>query len=403
MSVSVNRKNYDYLRETRKRINLLYGGAGSGKSWSIAQFFVIEKMCKEIGIRILVTRKTGPALTKSCWQLVLDLLRKYEIPFECNKTDKTIVIGTAEMWFVPLDDPEKIKSIEGINYVWAEEATELTQWDFMQLDLRCRGFNPQSFNFLVFSFNPIQKPGIKYLQNLTKKPTKNVGVCHSTWRDNQFLSKEYTEQLENLHLMDKTYDQIYNLGEWALASNTIFTNWDIWTDKWPKFDDFDYVGYGLDFGFNAPCALVEIGIKGMETWERELIYQTKLTNDDLIDLCASLMIDRGYPLVADSAEPDRIQEFRMAGFNVWPCLKNKDSVRLGIDRIKRYSCHFHRDSTNLIHEAEVYKWKETPDGEPLDIPVDFCNHLMDARRYFIGMINTGGLDDVEIVEECYLS
>jgi len=121
----VNPKTYNFLRDCKKRKLHEFGGAGSGKSWSIAQFLIVEKMLNEHDIRIVVTRKTGPALMKSAWLLIRDLLKKYEIPYSENITDRLITIGSNEMYFVSLDDPEKLKSFEKINYFWAEEATEL--------------------------------------------------------------------------------------------------------------------------------------------------------------------------------------------------------------------------------------------------------------------------------------
>ena len=397
INVQVNPKCYNFLRNCKTRKCHLYGSAGSGKSWSVAQYLVIELMLKMSDIRIVVTRKTGPALTKSAWLLIQDLLKTYEIPYQKNSTERLITIGSNEMYFVALDDPEKLKSFEKINYVWAEEATELYYEDYVQLGLRCRGHNPHGQNLLIFSYNPVMKPYNGYLKKITDNCPEGCSVLHTTYKDNAFLDKEYVAEIERLREEDETYWTIYGLGKWAAVQNVIYTNWDIiQPDDWPK--DIRNVGYGLDFGYNAPSALVQIGLKEFETWEKELIYERKLTNTQLIQRLEEEIPRhlRGRIIVADCAEPDRIEEIQQAGFNIWPCSKGPHSVRIGIDRCKRITAHIHSKSINLIDEIEVYKWSEDATGKALDKPVDYHNHLMDARRYYLGEIRFDGASEIII-------
>lgn len=394
--VVVNPKTFDFLRQSRKRKNHEFGSAGSGKSWSIGQFLIIDKLFGEHDIRIIVTRKTGPALTKSAWLLTLDLLKKYELPFAKNVTDRMISVGSNEMFFVPLDDPNKLRSFEKVNYIWAEEATELTRADYLQLGLRCRGDNPNGPNALYFSYNPVALPHNKYLQNITINPPKDTAVLHSTYKDNAFNSAEYIAEIEGLQEQDETYWKIYGLGLWAVPENMVYTNWDVLPfSEWPK--SIQNIGYGLDFGWNAPTALIEIGVTEDDAFERELLYERKLTNTDLIERLRLLIPDRRRPIVADSAQPERIEEIRLAGFNIFPCSKGKSSVKVGIDRVKRMRCHVLATSVNLIEEKSGYKWREDINGDPIDVPVDYKNHLMDAERYYLGEIRYDTVPSIIIV------
>jgi len=336
-------------------------------------------------VRMVVTRRTGPALAKSAWLLFRDIISKYDLPVETNKVERVLSYADNEIYFVPLDDPEKLKSFEKINYVWAEELTELTLKDYMQLNIRCRGENLNGQNRLFGSFNPIEKPGLEWLKALTEHPTENVEIHHSTYKDNPFLEQDYIDELENLKNLDETYHLIYAKGIWAIAKNSIYNNWHTIPESgWPV--DVTRIGYGLDFGYNRPTALIEIGLMGNEAYERELLYETHLTNQELIDRLKFLIPNRRRLIVADSAEPDRISEIQLAGFNCVPCDKGKDSIRLGIDRVKRYRCHIVETSVNLIDEKRIYKWKEDKEGNALDEPVDYKNHLMDAERYLLGFI-----------------
>lgn len=382
IEVKHNRKTYSFLEKTKKRVNILYGSAGSGKSWSIAQFLLLEKLYKEHNIRILVTRKTRPALKKSAWLLMNDLIRKHELPgCVINKSDLTLTVGRNQMFFTSIDDPEKLKSFEKINIIWAEEATELTRDDYLQLNIRCRGENKNGINQLFFSFNPVDDQG--FLKSITDNPPDNTAVNHSTYLDNPFLEPDYIKELEGLKKIDVTYWKIYGQGIWASPENIIYKNWDL-VDEFPE--SCDETGYGLDFGFNNPTALPKIGERDKEIYIDELIYESKLTNTDLIEKMKPLIPNKDKEVIADCAEPQRIEEIANAGFNIYPCSKGKGSVKIGIDRVKRLKLHITKRSANIIKEIQGYKWKEDRNGNVLDEPVPFRDHAMDAIRYYLGRV-----------------
>jgi len=367
-------KFYDFFENhSEKRILVNYGGAGSAKSVSTAQFF-IRKFFEGKNERFLVVRKTLPSLKITAYQLVLDLLEAYNLPYHLNKTEMTISYGTNKLLFKSLDDPEKIKSYEA-SKIWVEEANEISLNDFRQLNLRLRrkGSSP---NQIVLTFNPISKFHWLYT-NLVEKPKDNIAVLQSTYRDNPFLDQTYIDELKSLKNEDGTYYQIYALGEWGVLHNVIYTNYDIVKGKdWPE--SFDETIYGLDFGFNNPSALLEIGIKDTEYYERERLYKTGLTNADLIAELEKLVGNKDNNIYADSAEPARIEEIQRAGYNIYP---SKKEVKDGLDFVKRHRVYIHEDSVNHIDEKRGYKYKEDKNGNILEEPVKFRDHLQDCERY----------------------
>ncbi len=359
-----------------KEILVSYGGAGSGKSYSTAQHIIL-RVLEERNKRILITRKTLPALRVSCLQLIKDLLNEYEIPYELNKSELDMQIGSNQILFKSLDNPEKIKSSE-FNYIWAEEATELTHQDYLQLRLRLRRKNELK-NQLIMTLNPIDQ--FHWIRTkVLDVPNEDVTSFQSNYKMNPFLSKEYIEQLENLKGIDENYYRIYALGEWGILQNLIYSNWDT-VDKLPE--NYDQKIYGLDFGYIHPTALIEVRIKENEVWARELIYQSHLTNSDLIENMKG-KVDKRTPIYADSAEPQRIEEIYQAGFNIYPSEKN---VKFGIDKVKQYKIHVLSDSINLIKEFRSYKWREDKDGKLLEEPVKFNDHSVDAIRYALASIS----------------
>ena len=358
-----------------KEVLVSYGGAGSGKSYSTAQHVILRAL-EENNKRILITRKTLPALRVSCLQLMKDLLSEYEIPYELNKSELEMRIGSNQILFKSLDNPEKIKSSE-FNYIWAEEATELTHQDYLQLRLRLRRKNELK-NQLIMTLNPIDQ--FHWIRTkVLDTPNEDMASFQSNYKMNPFLSREYIEQLEGLADIDENYYRIYALGEWGVLQNLIYSNWDV-VNKMPE--DYDEVIYGLDFGYVNPTVLLEIRIKENEIWVKEIIYQSHLTNAELIDLLKE-KIDRNVSIYADSAEPQRIEEIYQAGFNVYPSEKN---VQFGINRVKQYKLHILEDSVNLIKEIRSYKWKEDKEGRILEEPVKFNDHAMDAMRYALASL-----------------
>ena len=128
----------------------------------------------------------------SCLQLMKDLLSEYEIPYELNKSELEMKIGSNQILFKSLDNPEKIKSSE-FNYIWAEEATELTHQDFLQLRLRLRRKNELK-NQLIMTLNPIDQ--FHWIRTkVLDTPNEDMASFQSNYKMNPFLSKEVLSEL----------------------------------------------------------------------------------------------------------------------------------------------------------------------------------------------------------------
>lgn len=372
--VKVIRKIYSFLKECRKQKEIVvYGGAGSGKSYTVAQFLIIEKLLSNRNKRLLVTRKYNPSLRVTTWQLIHEILNELEIPYMENKTEQVLQLPRRnEIYFRGLDDAEKIKSAE-FNYIWMEEATEFDFEDYLQLKLRLRRATT-SVNQLFLTFNPVAGWTQK---QFFEQESDDIAILHTTYVDNPFLDIEYTKMLEFLKDQDEAYYQIYTLGRYAILRNKVYNNYQI-VSKMPE--SFDEVIYGVDFGFNNPSVILEIGLKDDNIYITKELYETHLTNEELIGKLKSFVRNKNAEIYADSAEPMRIEEITRAGFNVYPAKKD---VKNGIDYIKRKKIFINENCINTIKEIQTYKWKEKKDGEILDEPVKFMDHAMDAMRYAV--------------------
>ena len=365
------------LLDAMTRFIISYGSAGSGKSVSQAQVEVYK--CLKGVEKTLIIRKYGTTLKDSVIALVLKILNNWKLQpyYNHNKSDNHIKFDNgSEMLFKGFDDPEKIKSIDGITRIWIEEATELTEADFKQLNLRLRGREDLQ---IILTFNPVDEDHwIKKYFFDTPETRERTTILHTTYKDNKFIDEAYKKELESYQLIDPNYYKIYALGLWGgLTEGRIFQTWE-------EVDDFPAVDgwvYGLDFGFsNDPTAIVRVLKANERIYIDEICYQTGLTNSDI----AGLLKGQNYAgelVICDSAEPKSIEELRRFGINAIGADKGKGSIMAGIDLLRRSKVLITRSSSNIRKENRYYQWKTKKDGSFERIPKDFQNHTIDAIRY----------------------
>jgi phage terminase large subunit len=217
MSEMIMRLNEAYVPflEWQGRYAILMGGAGSGKSYSATQKLLL-RMTTENGVRILVIRKVARTIRQSCFKLFVDLINEYDLAkeFSIKETDMSIKhVSGNEMIFAGVDDPEKLKSIAGVSSVWVEEATELDEADFNQLELRVRG-ETESYKQFVITFNPISEEHWLKARFFDREDI-DVLSLKTTYRDNAFLDAAYVHHLEERVAHDEGLYRVYVLGEWG--------------------------------------------------------------------------------------------------------------------------------------------------------------------------------------------
>lgn len=361
-ATKIFQKNHnEYIKGTRIVVN--QGGRGSSKTYSLAQLFLIILLTSE-NILLTVCRKTLPALKATAMRDFFLIMKELDIYREDkhNKTEGTYIYKTNEIEFISVDEPQKIRGRKR-QYLWMNETNEFSYEDFRQLNLRTE-------RQIFMDFNPSDEFHWIYDQVLTRKDSV---LIKSTYKDNPYLDKTIVAEIERLRNVDKNYWRIYGLGERGVSETVIYTHWKFYDDS----IDFDEVIYGLDFGYNNPSALIKIGVKDKKYYWEEILYQSFLTNSQLIEKMNDLNISKDKIIYADASEPQRIEEIRQAGYNINPA--NKE-VNEGIDFVKSNELYIHKNSVNLLKEIKSYCWKEK-DEKIIDEPIKINDHLMDAGRY----------------------
>ena len=214
------------LLKDEHRYLILHGGAGSGKSVFAVQRY-IYKMLTQKQFNLLVVRNTGKTNRDSTYALFRQILIKWKLYnyFKINESDLRIKcnINGNEIIFAGLDDVEKLKSVTfskgELTDIWVEEASEIQESDFNQLDVRLRGKGVKKQ--IVLSFNPIDINHWLKKRFIDKKDD-NIKVMHSTYKDNDFLDEDYKNLLESYKDTDPYYYDVYCLGNWGVLGKCVF-------------------------------------------------------------------------------------------------------------------------------------------------------------------------------------
>jgi len=379
----INEAYIPFFRTTQREA-ILYGGAGAGKSYSAAQKVILFSLIYREK-KILVIRKTLPALKLTSLELVEKLLRQYHIPYDINKSDLIITTyGGNKIIFKSIgeggEDIEKIKSITDTDLIWIEETTELTANEYDEINRRLRGQKLPKGHFrqIIMTFNPIDRNHWIY-KRFFERETEAFKL-KTTYKDNRFIDDDYKKVLEGLKDQDEYAYQVYCLGEWGTLKGQIYTNYSIESFD-HSMDFYDDIIAGIDFGFNNPSVYLLIGLKDKEVYIIDEIYRIHLTMPEFIDLIKEKNKQWNVnPTIYSETDPQRITELTQAGFIVIPA--KKDVVN-GINFLKTLKIHIHSRCVNTIKEIQGYKYKEDRQGNILEEPVKFNDHSMDAMRYAV--------------------
>ena len=217
--------NSAYLKilHSAKTYNILWGGAGSGKSQTMIQMFIAE-ICnhkENQGQTYFVIRKVAATIRNSVFADFKNKVADWGLYGLITIKHGYLEIhsGTNRIVFLGCDDPEKLKSLSQAKAIWIEEATELSLEDFTQITLRLRGKAKHPKRFYL-TFNPVSDSHWIKERFFDKPPEveKNqILRLHGTYLDAlSFLDAEYPRRMEALKDVDRTYYEVYALGHWGV-------------------------------------------------------------------------------------------------------------------------------------------------------------------------------------------
>ena len=362
----INDEFYPFLFDDNQT-EVFVGGANSGKSYFVAQK-IIYKTIAEKGHRWLACRKVKKDVRHSCYDLLKHTINSFGFGdlFRVNDTETIITckLNGNDIIGVGLDDVNKLKSFFDPTDFWLEEADQATEADYNQLLLRLRGDVPFIKQGML-SLNPIWA-GHWIKKRFFDRKEENVITHRSTYRTNKFLDKASIKTLESI--TDPYFKMVYADGEWGVYGNVVFSNYVIEKFNY-TIEDLENPFVGMDFGYNHASAIILGGFKDGEMYIVDELYGKGWTNANFIENAKEFFGDTlyQYEIVADSAEPDRIEEWEKQGYRMKPAKKGPGSIRYGIDFLLRFRIHVHEERCiNTGKELQIFKRKENREGEATD-------------------------------------
>lgn len=393
--------------QTRARYRLLSGGAGSGKSFNVAQDFILKLSdIRFRGANLLVIRKTESACRYSVFEELLGAIRRifgesadqyWSVQKEPMSLMSRVTGGRIVFRGMHEDSQrERVKSVAfrcgKLTWIWCEEATELAESDFDILDDRLRGdlcaLNPNLYYQITMTFNPISSSHWIKRRFFDVPPSADVFLHHSTYRDNVFSDAAYARRMERRAKEDPDGYAVYALGEWGEAgSGCILTRWRVDTlDTNPHV--YDGAWMAQDFGFNHANCLLLVGVKDGGLYVLRELYVRGMDTAEIIELADRQNFPKNLPMYCDSAEPDRIRMWKKAGFRALGVKKEPGSVHGQIEYLKGREIVIDGACENVIAEIRQWKWME---GCEEEIPAPGNDDAMAALRYATEPLRRGGV------------
>lgn len=369
MNLTINtNKVFEFLTDCKKRIKSLRGGTRSGKTYNVLIFLIISALGFK-GKTITIARQTMPALRSTAMRDFIEILETLNLYDEKNhnKTSNEYHLNGNLFEFIGLKESRRVRGRKR-NILYINEANETDFEAFIQLSFR-------TTESIILDYNPSEAYSWIYDQVETREDCE---MLVTTYLDNPFLEEQLVQEIEMLKDANAEYWKIYGLGEVAGNQKLVFSHWKAVSEASYPYERGEKI-LGMDFGHTAPSTLIEVTYWDNTLYWRELLFEAKLTNSRLIEKLQFIPEAHKYPIFADCAEPDRIEEIQLAGFDCRPAYKNHKST---IDFVRSKPLRILDSSANIQREIKKYSWQTDKDGNIIDGEVvNFDNHAMDGGRY----------------------
>lgn len=327
------------------------------------------------------------SIAESSHQLLKDLIEKYELR-EFIVTENSIInsINGSDFLFKGLHRNEQsIKSIEGIDIAWVEEAQTVTESSIEVLTPTIRKPGSQ----IIYTYNRLEEedPVHKRLVIEGRPNTLIINVNYHTALKYGMMPEEIRLEMED----DKEKRPSLYRHKWLGEPNKNMER-RIYKD-WATIDEVPHeaklVRYGLDFGYtNDPAALVAIYSYNGGYILDERLYLKGQSNKQLADVI--LAQEEQALVVADSSEPKSIDEIKSYGVSIVGAKKQGEKTgpyksynAWAIAQVQDKRISITKRSVNGRREYNTYLWMVDKDGKILNVPEDFNNHFLDASKYGI--------------------
>jgi len=356
-----------------------HGGRGSGKSHFFAEALIEQHIIEKTDS--VCVREVQKSLNQSVKKLIetkieaLGVGHMFEVQeslIKCPHGGKIIFQGMQN------HTADSIKSLEGFDIAWVEEAQSLSQrsLDLLRPTIRKPGSE------LWFSWNPSKSDDPVDLLLRGDNPPPDAIVIQVNYDDNPHFPDVLRAEMEYDKRRDPDkYMHVWRGGYVSNSQARVFTNWTV-----EEFDSPNNLAYrlGADWGFSVdPSVLVRCRIDGRCLYIDHEAYMIGCEIDQLPDLFDRVPDARKWFITADSARPETISYMQKHGFpKISAAIKGAKSIEDGIEFLKSFDIVVHPRCVHTIDELVNYSFKIDPlTDKVLPILMDKKNHVIDALRY----------------------
>jgi len=364
-----------------KRYKTFHGGRGGAKSWAAARALVI--MAASMKLRILCTREVQNSIKDSVHKLLKDQIEMLGLNPWFRITNESITSASgSEFLFKGLRfDPLGIKSTEGVDICWVEEAQSVSSdsWAILIPTIRKEGSE------IWVTFNPGEESDPTYQRFIVTPPDDSITV-EVNYYDNPYLPDTLRKEMEYCKRVDyEAYEHIWLGKPKSISDSVIFRNRyrveafpdDLWQQA-------DRLFFGADFGFaNDPSTLIRMFMIDTRLYIEYEAYGVGVELDEMPQFYDSIPEVRKWPVKGDNSRPETISYLARQGFSIDAAAKWKGSVEDGVTYLKGFEeIIIHERCKHTADEFRHYSYKvDKKTGDILPIIVDKFNHCIDAIRY----------------------
>ena len=396
----------DPFREIWKphRYKVFYGGRGSGKSWAVAQALIV--MSDLACIRVLCCREIQNSIRDSSYQVLKDTAERLGIAGRFSFLESEIrhnVTGSRFIFKGLLRNEQSVKSTEGIDIAWVEEAQTVSEvsWEVLIPTIRKPGSE------IWVTFNPLNADD-PTTRRFIENPPPEAYVRKVNFDENPYLPDSLRKELEHDRATDyEKYLHIWEGYPRTISDAQVFKGCFV-VDEFPDdlWQKAERLFFGVDFGFSRdPNALVRCFMLDGRLYIDYEAYSTGIEIDELPEFFRRVPEVDEWPIYADSARPETISylanrcrpPFRIKAADKW-----KGSVEDGIAYLKSFEkIVIHSRCKHTADEFRLYSYQvDKVTGDVMPKIVDKWNHAIDATRYALnGYITKPGLSKWALLGE----
>lgn len=357
----------------------IYGGRGSGKSWAVALFLLVKAL--ESTKRILCAREIQKSIKDSVHKLLSDMIAEYNLDTFTVKVDSIVNRNGSEFIFKGLrHNAHEIKSTEGLDYAWIEEAHSVSKNSLNILIPTVRKEGSQ----IIYTYNPTNDDDPVHADFTTTERSDTLKI-NANYYDNPFFPDVLKAEMEydKKHDYDKYMHIWEGLCQKHSEAQVFFGKWAV--DNF-NTDDLrpDMFYFGADWGFSQdPTVLVRCFIIDNTLYIDNEVYGIGVDIDKTPEMFDRIPESRRYWIIADSARPETISYMSRNGFRIRGAQKGAGSVEDGISYLRGFEkIIIHESCRHTIDEFRLYSYKIDKYTEQITNKLeDNNNHIIDALRY----------------------